>query len=234
LLAVLGIAWRETRRQRAAWQWPLEVPLTPGKMKLSGRLQVNKTTVVTVLVVIAVYDGRFLKSARELARACAANVAVLRAEHPAGIGDELELRRVLGTLRRPGEVVRGPLALRQAHVPLAYTHKDLAALAYANPVGLLEAHDALEAARPLLQWPVTLDRARAAAEILQADLLVLDRAQAAPSLLRSEAVVFLNDSVVLLRVPLTRPPLHRSARLPVSGRHGRDYRRQSSSAARRG
>ena len=202
LLAVFGIAWRETRRGRAAWRWPLDVPLKFGPVTLPGRLRITKTLAVTVLVVIAVGDGRLLKSARKLVRMCRVNVDVLRAKPPVEVADELETVRVLGVLRRPGEVVGGPLHLRQSHVPLAYIHKDLGALSCANPVGLVEARDALDDARPHLQWPVTLDSARTAARILQADLLILDRAKAAPSLVRSEAVVFQNGSVILLRIPL--------------------------------
>jgi len=203
LLATLGVALREIRLAMGPPQWPLAVRLTWGRLASVGQCRLSGPLVATVLIIVVFYGGACFRSLRKLGRRCDENYALLRGEPEGDFVDDFEMLRALQSVRMPHEVVSGPLYLRQAHVPLAFLHKDLGPLLYANPDAFLRCRATLDRAEEHLTWPITSSKAVAAAEAMQVDLLVLRREQVAPSLARSDAVIFQNATTVLVRIDRT-------------------------------
>jgi len=202
-LAVLGLTLREIRAGRLPREWPRA--LRRGMYALGRRTSLRPGLATALTLLLLFYGASAAKSWRGLAGRCATNLAVLSGEPPADVADDLELVRALQSLRRPDEVVAGPLHLRQANIPLTYLYKDLGAFAYANPAELVKCKTLLEASKPFLAWPLSTERAVHLSETLGAELLVFDRERVAPSLARSDAVVFENAPTIVVRASEIRP-----------------------------
>jgi hypothetical protein len=115
------------------------------------------------------------------------------------VADQLETLYVLQATRKAHERVAGSHQWRQAKIPVALTHKDLGALIYSDPIGLVAGTKLLADVRPKLASPVTLSKARAALAALDADFLVLNASDAAPDLADSGGLLLRNRTHLVLR-----------------------------------
>ena len=113
---------------------------------------------------------------------------------------ELEVVRTIQALRKPNELVWGPLYFREAKIPLTYLRKDLGSLAYSNPVELVRARQAIDESQTLLTENITEENVLQAARILYASLLVIRKDRINHSLNETELTIYQNEKFLLLRV----------------------------------
>ena len=171
------------------------------RLRLMRTVWGNGIALIGMLAVFYSYRGLLHPSVRLMILSARASIGALQGQHNKVVLSNMELINALHALRRSTETVFGPLHFRQMYIPLVFVYKDLGALSYANPAGLVEAREALDQIAPHLKPPVDLLDATQVARIMDAQIVVLYNPTVDPSVFESNAVIFRNQRGVVLRIP---------------------------------